>query len=178
MLRGRLVEVQSDGQGASLSVVFDVLLEAQEAGEPVAWVTATSSVFCPADAALGGVDVSALVVVRVRNVVSGLRSAERLLRSGAFGVVVMDLGPTPQVPVGALGKLVKLAQHHDAVVMGVTGSRRGRVSLGPLVSLRVRTERARGAEGLFSCSVDVLKDKRSGLGWSSSWDWSGPSGLR
>lgn len=177
-LCGRLVQVEIDGRGASLSAVFELVLQAQERGEPTAWISATKTVFCPSDAADGGVDVGSLIVVRVRNVVSSLRAAERLLRSGAFGMVVLDLGPTPQVPAGALGKLVKLSQMHAAVVLGLTGSLHGRGSLGPMVSLRVRTFRTRSEAGIFQCGLEVVKDKRSGPNWGDEWTWSGPGGLR
>lgn len=171
------MELQADGSGASLSLVFELLWEAQRAGEPVAWVAATPTIFSPVDASECGVDLGALAVVRVRSVVSAARSAERLLRSGGFGVVVLDLGPSPQLPVAVVGKLVKLAQHHDAVVIGLTGARRG-ASLGAMVSLRMRTSRERLEAGTYRCGIEVLKDKRGGRGWRSESRWTAPPGLR
>ncbi len=177
-LRGRLVELMVEGGGATMTSVFDVILEAQEAGEPAAWISATPTVFSPVDVAMSGVDLSAFVVVRVRNVLTAVRSAERLLRSGAFGVVVLDLGPNPQVPPALLGKLVKLAQFHDATVMALTVSRRGNASLGSLVSLRIASQRTRESEGRFRLRVEAVKDKRHGPGWSSERTSCGPVGLR
>lgn len=177
-LRGRLVELMVEGDGATLTAAFDAILDAQEAGEPAAWVSATPTIFSPVDVTMAGVDLSALVVVRVRNVLTAVRSAERLLRSGAFGVVVLDLGPNPQVPSAILGKLVKLAQLHDSAVIGLTVSRRGNASLGSLVSLRVASHRERVAEGRFRLRLDALKDKRRGPGWAIEAICSGPIGLR
>lgn len=177
-LRGRLVELMVEGDGATLTAAFEVILEAQESGEPAAWVSATPTIFSPVDVASSGVDLSALAVVRVRNVLTAVRGAEQLLRSGAFGVVVLDLGPNPQVPSAALGKLVKLAQLHDAAVLGLTVSRRGNASLGSLVSLRVASQRARRAEGEFVLRLEALKDKRRGPGWTVEGVYGGPLGLR
>lgn len=178
MLRGRLVELLVDGSGATMTASVDVILDAQVAGEPAAWISATPTIFSPTDVEAAGVDLSALVVVRVRNVLSAVRSAERLLRSGAFGVVVLDLGPNPQVPTALLGKLVKLAQLHDAAVIGLTSSRRGTVSLGSMVSLRVASSRERVADGRFVTRLEALKDKRRGPGWVAEGTYCGPLGLR
>lgn len=177
-LRGRIVELVVEGDGGTLTAAVDVILDAQEAGEPAAWVSATPTVFCPEDVELAGVDLSALVVVRVRNVLTAARSAERLLRSGAFGVVVLDLGPTPELPAAVLGKLVKLVQLHDAVVLALTVSRRAGGTLGSLVSLRVSSRREREGDGVFRVRLEALKDKRQGPGWMAEAVCCGPPGLR
>ena len=177
-LRGRLVELTADGAGATMTSAFDIILDAQEAGEPAAWISATPTLFSPVDVEASGVDLSALAVIRLRNVFSATRSAERLLRSGAFGVLVLDLGPNPQVPAAMLGKLVKLSQLHDATVICLTTSRRGRDSLGSMISLRAGSHRERAADGAFSCRLDVTKDKRRGPNWSFEQAYRGPTGLR
>ena len=177
-LRGHLVELAIDGSGSALSAALDIALQSQLGAEPVAWVSATTTLFYPLDAESAGLDLSALAVVRARNVLSALRSAERLMRSGAFGVVLLDLGPMPQAPASALGKLVKLAQLHDAAVVCLTMSRRGRTSLGSMVSLRATSSRERTENGRFICRVRALKDKRRGPGWVFESERSGPVGLR
>jgi recombination protein RecA len=177
-LRGRLIELAIDGNGSALTAAMDIAYQAQLGAEPVAWVSATSTLFYPLDAELFGLDLSALAVVRARNVLSSLRSAERLMRSGAFGVVVLDLGPMPQVPAAALGKLVKLAQLHDAVVICLTVTKHGRTSLGSMVSLRAISKRERVGDGRFICRVEALKDKQRGPGWVVESERSGPAGLR
>ncbi len=177
-LRGRLIELAIDGNGSALTAAMDIALQAQLGAEPVAWVSATNTLFYPLDAELSGLDLSALAVVRARNVLSCLRSAERLMRSSAFGVVVLDLGPMPQVPAAALGKLVKMAQLHDAVVICLTITKRGRTSLGSMVSLRAISRRERVGDGRFVCRVEALKDKKRGPGWVVESERSGPVGLR
>src|SRR5437588_2807487 len=89
-LRGRLVEVSARGASAALTAAIEVVAEAQAEAEPVAWITLVDGSFYPPDVAANGVDLAALVVVRVRDVTAAARAAERVLRSGAFGLVVID----------------------------------------------------------------------------------------
>src|SRR5690242_11787216 len=90
-MRGRLVELSARGASATLTAAVELVIEAQTQSEPVVWITFASGSFYPPDAADSGVDLNALVVVRVVDAISAARTAERLLRSGAFGLVVMDL---------------------------------------------------------------------------------------
>src|SRR5215475_7854103 len=114
-LRGRLVELSARGATATLTSAIDLVLEVQQADEPVAWVTLGNATFYPPDVAASGVDLAALAVVRVHDVVAAARAAERLLRSGGFGLVVLDLvGSALELPIAHQGRLVTLAQTHDA----------------------------------------------------------------
>jgi len=173
-LRGRVVELLVDGAGICVSVCVGLVAEAQRGGEPAAWVTATDGLFHPGDAAAAGVDSGAVPVVRVRQAASVLRACERLLRSGAFGLVILDPGPTPTLAFGALGTIVKLAQAHQAVVVFLTTGIE--TPLGSLVSLRARTRRVEVA-GRYEGIVEVLKDKRSGPNWQARWAFVPPDGL-
>lgn len=90
-LRGRLVELSARGASATLTAAVALVHEAQRAGEPVAWILRGSGTFYPPDVADNGVDLAALVVIRTTSALSAARSAEQLLRSGAFGLIVIDL---------------------------------------------------------------------------------------
>src|SRR5438445_10836474 len=90
--RGRLVELSARGATATLTAAAELVVEAQTQGEPVAWLALAAGTFYPPDVADTGVDLAALVVVRASDATSAARAAERLLRSGAFGLVVLDLG--------------------------------------------------------------------------------------
>lgn len=176
-VRGRVVELYAQAGSASLTAAMSVVWEAQSSGEPAVWVSATSTFFYPDDARSFGIDLQALAVIRAPHVFSALRSSERLLRSGAFGVVVLDLGANPRVPNALVGKLVKLSQRHSSAVLCLTsGSRSG--SLGSLVSLRVTTRRTRVKGGVFRCDIHTEKDKRRGPGWQGTGEYCGPLGLR
>ena len=189
-LVGRLAELSSREGAAGLTLAFSLVLDAQRAGEPVGWLTADESVFFPPDAARGGVDLDALVVVRLPAAAQLLRAAEHLARSGAFGLLVLDLGETARVPVPMQMRLLGLAREHESAVLFLTRKRRDAASLGSLVSLRAEAEREpvvrsepagegarRAGVGAFTCTARVLKDKRGGSGWRHVEVCRGPDGL-
>jgi recombination protein RecA len=175
-LAGRLCELSADQGGAVLSAAMSVVLDTQLAGDPVAWVSATSAVFFPPDAAACGVDLAALVVVRAGDARSAGRSADVLLRSGAYGLVVLDLGTSAALPTPLQGRLVQLAQKHDAAVLCLTNKPPDEASLGSLVSLRGQVTRRR-VDGGFVCGIRALKDKRRGPNWTWQEVRRGPDGL-
>jgi recombination protein RecA len=105
-----------------------------------------------------------------------VRAAERLLRSGAFGLVVIDLGALAEIPIAHQGRLVTLAQAHDAAVVCITDKPADASSIGSLVSLRAEALRMR-SQGGFELSLRVLKDKRRGPGFQKSRRAKGPAGL-
>ncbi|MCA1481730.1 hypothetical protein, partial [Bradyrhizobium sp. NBAIM08] len=96
---GRLVEISGN---AALTVAVGLLRKAQEGGEPAAWVTRPDTCFFPPDVCESGVDLNGLAVVRV-DARRAPRAAERLLRSGAFAIVVLDLGKHGDLPLPMQG---------------------------------------------------------------------------
>jgi len=177
-LVGRLVELSGQGAAASLTLAFGVLLDAQRLGETAAWVAAGPRLFYPPDVVKSGVDLAALAVVRTDNAAAAARAADKLLRSGAFGLVVLDLGKATTIPMPLLARLVKLAQKHEAAVLCLTDKHAEKPSLGSLVSLRCEATRKRlSAVDRFSCELRVLKDKRRGPGWQHQEVVRGPAGL-
>ena len=175
-LAGRLVEISAAGASAALTLTFSLVLEAQWRGEPVGWVTSAASSFFPPDVARNGVDLSALVVVRLSGAESIPRAGEKLLRSGGFGLVVLDLGAA-DIPVPLQTRLTGLAHRHHTALACLTEKERRAFSLGSLVSLRAHAEKKRITESRFACMLHVLKDKRRGPTWSHEEFYSGPAGL-
>lgn len=175
-LAGRLCELTAGADSAALTAAVHLVRDAQRAGDPVAWITARAATFHPPDAVAAGVDLSALVVVRARDARTAGRAADVLLRSGAYGLVVLDLGTDAAMPTPLQGRLVQLALKHDAAVVCLTEKAPEAPSLGSLVSLRGQVTRRRGAAG-FACRIDVLKDKRRGPGWRWREVRRGPDGL-
>ncbi len=222
-LRGRLVELSGQGATATLTAAIGLVVEAQMQNEPVGWIAPSCGTFYPPDVADSGVDLAALVVIRVpqgdflrgADAIAAARAAERLLRSGAFGLVVIDAGSaarpgdpwkspkggragTIDLPPHSLagsaarpgdpwkspkggragtidlshgdlslqiqGRLVTLAQVHDAAVVCITDKERAAASLGSLISLRAEAMRVRDRDE-FAVRVRALKDKRRGPGW-------------
>jgi len=188
-LRGRLVELSARGAAATLTAAVELVVEAQQAAEPVAWVTLGNATLYPPDAAASGVDLAALAVVRVHDVTAAARAAERLLRSGGFGLVVIDLGGGAsaqlgvEVPIAHQGRLITLAQAHDAAVVCITEKPGESPSLGSLVSLRAEALRLHapedkdGSERGYHVTLRALKDKRRGPGWTRTTKLRGPPGL-
>jgi recombination protein RecA len=175
-LRGRLVELSARGATATLTAAIELVVEAQVQDEPIAWIAPAAGTFYPPDVAASGVDLDALVVVRTTNAIAAARAAERLLRSGAFGLVVLDLGDA-ELSMQVQGRLVTLAQAHDAAVVCITDKSTDAASLGSLISLRAEATRTRDRDEL-ALTVRALKDKRRGPGWTHVAKRGAPSGLR
>ncbi|MHC5019858.1 MAG: protein kinase domain-containing protein [Planctomycetota bacterium] len=163
--------------------------DAQRLGEPAAWITSAGHHFYPPDLAANGIDLDALAVVRAPAVSDVPRAAERLLRSGAFGLVVCDLWAPPAIGLGGDGggaadvaiamqsRLVGLAQKHDAVVCCLTPTPPERPSLGSLVSLRGVAVRERTGPARYRCTLHAIKDKRRAPGWQQAAEYRAPAGL-
>ncbi len=178
-MRGRVVELSARGASATLTTAIELVLEAQVAAEPVGWVTLANATFYPPDVAESGVDLEALAVVRVSDSTMAARAAEQLLRSGAFGLVVLDFGGVGEVQfaMAHLGRLVTLAQAHDAAVVCITKKASDAPSLGSLISLRAEALRLCDRSQDHDVRVRVLKDKRRGPGWSRTLKRRGPAGF-
>lgn len=189
-LTGRLTELSSLGGAAGLTLAFSVVLDAQRQGEPVGWLTAGKSPFFPPDVAAGGIDLEALVVVRLPSSQQIPRAAEHLARSGAFGLLVLDLIHSTHIPAPMQMRLLGLAQKHHTAVLCLTRKKGEAPSLGSLVSLRAETlceqidrrsdpddDAGESGISIFACTAQILKDKRCGPGWTHVEVCRGPDGL-
>jgi recombination protein RecA len=184
-LSGRLVELSGEGASAVLSIAVGLVLDAQAAREPVVWVGSDACSFYPPDLAESGVDLEALLVVRIA-LQSAARlgsqalavAAERLLRSGAFGLVVIDLGKAAAITQPLQSRLLSLAQRHQTALLCLTEKAEETPSLGSLVSLRAQAVRTWLGRDRFACELRVRKDKRRGPTWSEREVLRGPLGLR
>ncbi len=174
---GRLIEIGGAEDTAALTLSVGLILDAQRGGEQAAWVGPEESSFYVPDIVESGIDLNALVVVRVVDSASGARAADKLIRSGSFGIVVVDAGPDPRIPTPLLARLASLAQRNHTAVVFLT-HQRGSSSLGSLISLRVRARRQRIATDRFRCWLEVLKDKRRGPTWGHDEVCRGAPGMR
>jgi hypothetical protein len=184
---GRLVELCGEAQ---TSTAVAILAHAQREGETAAWIQPVRGELYPPDLEAAGIDVEALVVIHVPDAGAGsgagagagagtmsgaagqCRAAELLLRSGGFGLIVIDFCRTE--PTGSTawqGRLLGLARQHEARVLLLR--REARESLGPLVGMRVasRVERVTNVDdpsgfcprtGHFEIRHEVLKNKSGG----------------
>ena len=159
--RGQLLELPRGPRSAATTAAVQIVLAAQREGDPAAWIQPEGGTLYPPDVAATGVDLAGLLVVHVPRTAGrpGLpKAAEIILRSGAFGAVVIDVDGYGVPSGGAwLGRLGSLAREHECRCVFLAGAARG--SLGPLISLRVRAERRRVRSGRFVLDSEILKDK-------------------
>ncbi|QED27113.1 recombinase A [Microvenator marinus] len=177
-VKGKLVEVRSVGSPAGLSTALSLLKEAQTAYEPIAWIMTNDSLFYPPDMAEQGIDLGALVIVRVHGAKLGARAAEHVLRSGAFGLIILDLGEDLNVPEPMQNRLMQGAHKHQSAVVCLTRSEESEEhrSLGSMVALSVEvTKESRGRE--LVCSVHAQRNKGGG-NWRVERRCYGPVGMR
>jgi recombination protein RecA len=197
--QGRLTEITRLPSGAQLTLAASCVVGAQTRGEPVAWLQPQGGSLFPPDLAENGVDLDALLVVHVPAVAgrAGLcKAAELLLRSGSFGLVVIDLvgiageGTSSEsgLQLQAQSRLLGLAREHDSAVLLLSDSRRSlrqdaslqtspQTSLGPLVGLCIEPHRERVSRGVFRIEPRARKDKSGSLCALATEPRRGPWGL-
>ncbi len=181
---GRVVELSgssASGGHARTSTAVAILRRIQREGETAAWIQPTGGALFPPDLHDAGIDLDALVVVHIDNGITGLcKAAELLLRSGAFGLVVVDLIETSlAAPAAAawLGRMLGLARQHDSHVVLLTDKPTHADSVGTLVGLRIESHRHRDPQGEFLVEHQVIKNK-SGAPFDVARDrYRGPDGL-
>lgn len=190
-LEGRLGELSGSGAASPLSWTMRLVRTSQSDGEPVAWVTTGGGLFFPPDLRRNGIDLEGLPVVRLEETREAARAADKLLRSGGFGLIVVDLrsGASPaeassgrsssdRIPRALQKRLAQHADDHGAAVLFLTEKRARAPSLGALVSFRAQTERKRKGTDRFECELRTVADNRFGPGWTSREVYRGPPGLR
>lgn len=159
-LAGRLCELCAAPRQVHLTLACAIVREFQRSEETTAWVTTSADLFFPPDLARAGVDLAALPVVQAPDLRASVTAAERLTRSGAFGLVLLELDAGRIIPAAVLGRLVRLARQHDTALLFLTTPG---TELGSLVSLRGRgARRATPRNDRFRCRIDVIKDRRRG----------------
>ena len=174
-LAGRLCELCAAPRQVHLTLACAIVREFQRSAEPTAWVTTSSDTFFPPDLARAGVDLAALPVVRAPDLRASVIAAERLTRSGAFGLVLLELDSGRIIPAAVLGRLGRLARQHDTALLFLTTPG---IELGSMVSLRGRGARcATTRHDRFRCRIDVIKDRRRGPGRSLDTTYRAPYGV-
>jgi hypothetical protein len=207
---GRLTEIVRLNAGAQLSLEVSCVFAAQARGEPVAWLQPEGGSLFPPDLADNGVDLDALLIVHVP-IASGpaglCKAAELLLRSGGFGLVVIDMvtgsglrtGGASELRLQAQSRLLGLAREHDSAVLLLSDGAQQRAqqrprssmqhaplhasqdaphtSLGPLVGLCIEPHRERVGRGAFRIEPRARKDKSGSLCTLALESRRGPWGL-
>ena len=199
----RLVEVSAaQGRGCFTTAVSN-LIAAQQRDEPTAWVQLElGGALYPPDLADSGIDLDALLVVQAPSPKAQLRSAELLVRSGAFGLLVLDLtyagsyaGSTASRDPRSLAakrapsrfhrvsdpawqsRLAALAREHQSRILVISSKADEAPSLGPMVTLRLAPRWERSAPGELLLDQVVLKNKGGGSLPSARASYRTPAGM-
>lgn len=180
---GRLVELSGVGAVGRTSAAINIVKAVQAQGDTAAWIQVKQGGLYPPDLAEAQIDLHALLVVHVparAGVHARLRAAELLLRSGALGLLVIDLDDErPSGPPAAWqGRLLGLARQHDSRVVLLSRSRTHQGSLGPLIGLRFELQRKRVQPGVFELAPHLLKNKSGAMVQLEAERFRGPWGLR
>jgi recombination protein RecA len=160
---GKLVELSGSVAHARISSAASAVLAAQLEGETAAWIQPEGGSLFPPDFLDCGVDLEALSVIHVPRSApphAAFRAAELLLRSGAFGLLVLDLREaSSRTDPAWQGRLLTLAREHESRILFLTTKSRTADSLGPLIALRLEPHRSRLGPGKFGIENHVLKNK-------------------
>ena len=176
-LIGILSEISEEIPSGALSFMAEIIADSQGQKEPVAWVAGEESVFFPPDLSQRGVDLSALAVIRAGGESESLIAAEWLLRSGAFGLVVVDCEGNWKVEDAILGRIQRIADRNQCAVVFLTRKRQADPSLGSRITLRGCIRRAGTGNGPLAVDILTLKDKRSNSGSRQNRQYNGPAGM-
>ena len=159
-LGGCLAELSGAGAAPSLTLAFGLVGQVQRQDEPVAWITRAGSTFFPPDAAEGGVDLAALPVIRLDGVRQRLRAADQLARSGAFGLIVIDLGDRLDLPLAVQTRLAEQALAHGTLILCLTAKTERQPSLGR--SSRFAARRGASVTGRIASPARCTRSRTSG----------------
>ena len=180
---GGLIELSGDHATGRTSTAVSLVAEAQARGEVVAWIEPEGGSFYPPDVAASGVDLASLVVVHVPET-EVARAAELLLRSGAFGLVVLDFvgEATSSQPrhfrLAWQSRLQALVRKHTCRLVVLTSTAADSPSLGAPVHLRVLPKRQPSKAGSFTVGHELLKSKAGLQDAPAPERWAAPAGVR
>jgi recombination protein RecA len=143
--RGCLTEIYGPVSSGRTSLLVSILAAAT-AREEICVLVDAEDAFHPADAARAGVRLDRLLWVRCgHNAEHALKAADLLIQGGGFGVVVMDLGDTPQATARRISltswfRLRRAVEHTPTVLLAV--ARQSNAKTCASLQLECRRERA------------------------------------
>ncbi len=182
-LSGKVVEISGWEHPAGLSLAASFIQECQGKGGLAAWISPRcgnrGTLFFPPDFEDRGIDCNSLPILWTASAADGFSIADRLLRSRAFDMLVVDLtGVRQPRPAGGLGRLHRGARDSGCLVLCLTRRRPGESSLDPMVFVHLHGfSQAAEPEGFFDVSITVQKDKNHAPGRIFRRRYGSPVGL-
>lgn len=122
--KGALSEICGTESSGRTALAFGILGQATQRGECCAWIDAAGA-FDPASAAEAGVDLDRVLWVNCGgNAEHALKAVDLLIQAGGFGLVVLDLGDTPdkearRIPLASWFRLRHAAERTGAALVAV-----------------------------------------------------------
>lgn len=174
---GRLAEISGGAATGALTICAGLIAETQQRCAAAAWINGEVPGFFPPDFAASGIDLAALPVIHAGDRTKACQVADTLVRTGAFSVIVLNLGTKSLLPFAVQTRLGGLAKKHHTAILLLTRAIRRDENRSSLVSLRADTEKRRAGHDCFLCEVRVSKDKQRAPGWNHAELCRGTPGL-
>jgi hypothetical protein len=174
-LVGILSEISEESACGAVSFVAEIILQAQYRNEPAAWVAGSSSAWFPPDLSYRGVDLAAVAVIRAGGEAESLTAAEWLVRSGGWGLVIVDAGGEWKASDASLGRIQKLAERARCAAVFLTRKPPHEPPLGSRISLRGCV--AKAGTDPSRVVITTTRDKRSNTSTQVRRHYHGPPGL-
>ncbi len=137
--RGKLTEVSGPPASGKTALVLRFVSHALSLGEPTTYLDVMRSLDLQS-CERAGVSLQRLLVVRPPSLQAAFQSAEELLRSGGFGLVVLDLAGMIRkraISLPSLFRLSRISKEVDATVLLLTDAVPGASGFGSTISLRL-----------------------------------------
>jgi recombination protein RecA len=180
-LAGKVVEFSGWNQSACLSLTIPLILECQSGNKECAWILPSSehggSLFFPPDFAEAGIACSRIPIVRSKNAQDSFAIAEKLVRSGGFGLVVLDLTEGKRVRASTIGRINSMTQRFKTLALCLTRNPPGHPSLDPMISIHIHISVFAAPGRNCTVKATVQKDKTQAPGLNMKWLYETPIGL-
>ncbi len=178
--QGQISELSAERGQAYINLVFDLIVEAQSRREPVAWIGDRPSIFYGPDARHRTIDWQAVALISLVSARDRARAADQLLRSGAFGLVIIDLaGATaPHIGDPLMHRLAQWSRRHTTATLFINDVTAESKALSPLLQRRVCARWSDVDAERLIATYTITKDKRQAPGAQIEEVYHGPMGLR
>jgi hypothetical protein len=152
--------LQLSGRAALTTAVRIAAAFQRRSSAPGAWVGDLHSIPFPPDLSEAGVDLQRLLICRAGSGEERMHTVDRLLRSGAFALTVVDFGWDEQPDPGALARFMRLCEREKTTLTLVTAGAGAAAS--PAVRLHLRADLATTGDPLDGAvEVEVLRTRRA-----------------